>query len=294
MTRAVAGGGIVAIALSLLPLPVAAQTAAPSTPPTTGGCVLDRDVCAALGQSATPAPKAQPVVATRPGSPGHRRPSAPTTTRIVQWERRPPRPSAAIICTGDVYEDRLVVIESGEILQSKWTCIPEMPKQPDVGRQPDAGPTVTPLPEEVWERVPLPLPAWGLSPAINGMTGLPTRLWDPNGGAPVTASVDLGGFTASTTAKPVRYEWKMWDAADVANRNPTQAVVSTVPGSEAKPAGSYTYETRGDFTVTQTITWVGTSTFVGPGVNQVVDLGTTTTSSTRSYHVIEVRGVRLG
>ncbi len=285
---------VVMAALVIWALPTSALAQAPpSTPPTTAVCSTNAYVCAGLGQPNGPL-SAEPAVASPAPKEAVRRRPARRSVPIHRWERRLPRPSAAIICAGTVYEDRLVVIATGEVVQSKWTCIPVEPVEPDLARQPGPDPVPLPAPQEVWDRVPLPVPGWGISPAVNGMTGLATWLWDPNGGAPVTASVDLSGFTATTTAKPVRYEWKMWDAADVANRNPVQAVVSSVPGSAAKPAGSYTYETRGDFTVTQTITWVGTSTFTGPGVNQVVDLGTTTTRSTRSYHVIEVRGVRLG
>lgn len=268
----------------------------PSTPPTTGTCSMDVYVCAGLGQPNGPVP-AEPVAASQtPTRQAVRGRPARHTVPIYRWERRLPRPSAAMICAGSVYEDRLVIIATGEVVKSKWTCVPERPPQkaPEEPFTPEPGPVVVPPPQEIWDRVPLPVPSWGISPAINGMTGLPTWLWDANGGEPVTASVALGGFTATTTAKPVRYEWRMWDGADAANRNPGQAVVSAVPGSESKPAGSYTYETKGDFTVTQTITWTGTSTFTGPGVDQVVDLGTTTTSATRIYHVIEVRGVRLG
>lgn len=270
-----AGGVLVAVlAVSTAQPAASAQTAPSSTPPTTGVCAIRRLVCAGLGQPATPAAtEAAPVVGASPVRPASGRPVTRNSAPVSRWERRLPRPSAAIICDGAVYEDRQIDIATGEVVQSKWTCVPERPPKltPEEPRTPDS-PIVVPAPAEIWDRVPLPEPAWGISPAGDGLTGLPTQLWDPNGGVPVVASVDLAGFTATTTARPVRFEWKMWDGAHVANRNSPRSVVSSVPGSEAKPAGSYTYETRGDFTVTQTITWVGTSTLVGPGVNQVVDL----------------------
>lgn len=183
-------------------------------------------------------------------------------------------------------------METGELVGvTPQKCLPN--PRPPAEAQP-AAPVPTVPPEEIWQRVPLPQPTWGLNPGNNGLTGLDTWLWDPSGGAPVTASVDLGGFTATATAKPVKYVWRMWEPTDKPNRNPHPVVVSNVPGSAAKPAASYMYETRGDFTVTQTVTWAGTYTLVGPGVSDVVDLGTTTTSSSRTYHVIEVRGARVG
>ena len=86
----------------------------------------------------------------------------------------------------------------------------------------------------------------------------------------------------------------MWEPGDPENRNPHPVVTSRVPGTEAAPAATYTYETKGDYTVTYTVTWEGSYVFSGPGVNEVVDLGTTTTSSTRTYHVTEVRAVLRG
>lgn len=195
---------------------------------------------------------------------------------------------------GIIFQQRHVEIATGRVVDSRMTCVPTPEARPDPAPRSRPQPEVAPPPERVWSEVPLPAPAWGVNPGGNGLTGLPTRLWDPRGGAPVTATVDMGGFTATATAKPVRYEWKMWDQADKANRNPLPIVHSTVPGSEVSPAATYTYETTGDFTVTQTVTWAGAYSFVGPGVNEVVDLGTTTTSSSLTYHVIEVRGTRVG
>ncbi|MGH9164283.1 MAG: hypothetical protein ACRDZW_02070 [Acidimicrobiales bacterium] len=108
----------------------------------------------------------------------------------------------------------------------------------------------------------------------------------------MVASVDLGGFTAAATARPVKYEWKMWDPEDQPTSNPQPLVTSRVAGTEATPAATFTYETKGDFSLSLTVTWAGTYTFTGPGVNEVVDLGTTTTTASRPYHVIEVRGTR--
>ena len=81
--------------------------------------------------------------------------------------------------------------------------------------------------------------------------------------------------------------------------NPPYRVVSTQPGRAWAPggrgwppAGTYIYETKGDYTLTMTVTWTGSYTYTDPaGVVQSVDLGTTTRTATRSYQVAEVRPV---
>ena len=190
---------------------------------------------------------------------------------------------------GTLHIDRRTDLQSGRVVQQRLRCVTDPVPRP-------GGPETTPLPaaERIWSEVPLPEPAWGLSPGLDGLTGLPTHLWDPRGGAPVSTTVDLGGFTATATARPVHYEWTMWEPDDPENRNPHPIVSSLVPGRESRPAAKYTYETKGDYSVTYTVTWEGSYILAGPAVNEVVDLGTTTTSSTRRYHVTEVRAVLRG
>lgn len=278
----------------LLPSPALAQTTDPaaSTPPTTGVCAISRGaICTGLGQEGAASPP--PADATNDA-----------VTRVATHRQLPARQPSPFLwervflpvidgcIDGHLYVDRLRLRATGEVLRTTPNkCLPNPTPTggtpPAVSNEPERPPA-----ERVWSEVPLPEPTWGLNPATNGLTGLSTRLWDPSGGAQVTAAVDLGGFTATAVATPMRYEWKMWDGADIANRNPDPVVSSKVPGSEANPAATYTYESTGDFTVRQTVTWKGTYTFVGPGVNEVVDLGSTTTTSVRVYHVIEVRGTR--
>lgn len=286
--------GVLTAAMILQPqAPLAAQPSAQSTTPTTQVCSISRgSICSALGrdhpaQSDKIGPGAQTATKVATGRPSPKRQPSP-----YRRERTFLPPIDGCI-NGRVYVDRIVSRATGEtVSRTPNTCLPD--PSPSVPSEP-AERAERPAPERVWSEVPLPKPDWGLNPGKNGLTGLPTWLWDPSGGAPVNATVDLGGFTATATAKPIKYEWRMWDRADKPNRNPHPIVVSSVPGSEAKPAGTYMYETTGDFTVTLTVTWAGTYTFTGPGgVNDVVDLGTTTTSSSRPYHVIEVRGARVG
>lgn len=156
-------------------------------------------------------------------------------------------------------------------------------------------PPPPPTPDEIWADTPLPLPAFGVNPSINGLTGLPTWLWDPSGGAPVTATASIRGYTSNATARPIHYEWRMWQSGDTPNVNPFPIVGSDRPGSEATPAATYMYETHGDFTITATVTWAGTYTYSGAGVGTTTNsLGTTTRTATRAYHVDSVRAARVG
>ncbi len=262
-----------------------------STTPTTQVCSIRYgSICSGLGrdipaQPSRATPGIQAIAETGLGRRSTRKPSPYLRERTFL-------PAINGCINGQVYVDRIVSRATGETvnltpnrcLADPRTPVPTVPAQAE-----------RPPPERVWSEVPLPKPDWGLNPGKNGLTGLPTWLWDPRGSEPVNATVDLGGFTATATARPIKYEWRMWESFDKPNRNPHPVVVSSVPGSEAKPAGTYIYETTGDWTVTMTVTWAGTYTFTGPGgVNDVVDLGTTTTSSSRPYHVIEVRGARVG
>ncbi len=293
---------IVLVVLCVCP-PAAAQQAgdegSPSgaTPPTTGVCsIRDSRVCAGLG--AATADSSGEVEVVRAGASATKR--RVRTQPRIRWERssladeRGPGEFAGCIqpvtgLAGILHEDRRVDLTTGRTLQVRTVCLAD-----PIPMAPATPPTPRPPAERIWSEVPLPEPTWGLSPAIDGLTGLPTHLWDPRGGAPISASVDLGGFTATATARPVVYEWTMWEPDDPENRNPHPFVVSRIPGSESEPAATYTYETKGDYTVTQTVTWAGTYTLTGPGVNEVVDLGTTATTSSRTYHVTEVRAVLRG
>ena len=289
----------VAILVGLTPRGAGAQeSSAPSTPPTTGGCGFKDNVCTGLGSDPRTPSAAEPsaeAVSSRGPQP---RRAGSSTAPPFRWERTIPRPALATMsCTdppGTAYQERQVRVSTGELVQSRTVCVPDPSSQPPPD-QPDPVPAPIPVPappQQVWQKVPLPSPTWGVSPGAEGLAGLPTRLWDPSGGAPVVASVDLGGFTAIATARPVRYEWTMWDPADPSNANSEPMVASSVSGSATTPAASYTYETKGDYTQRLTITWAGSYSFAGPGVNEVVDLGTTTTTASRTYHVIEVRGSR--
>jgi len=202
---------------------------------------------------------------------------------------------------GVSYVDKLTNTQTGEVVGTRSGCATSATPAPNAaGNGATTAPQPPPTPAEIWARTPIATPTFGVNPD-QGLTGLPTWLWDPNGGAAVNATVQLRGYTAQATATPVRWEWTMGgQPGDTAStQNPPYRVVSTQPGRAwapggrgGPPAATYTYETRGDYTLTATVTWTGSYTYTDPaGAVQNVDLGTTTRTATRSYHVSELRPV---
>jgi hypothetical protein len=192
------------------------------------------------------------------------------------------------------YIDTVTDTRTGAIVSQTGGCEYPGSPAPGGGTTP-APPPPPPTPDEIWAATPVPLPAFGLNPSINGLTGLKTWLWDSSGGAPVTASAAVRGYTSTATASPVHYEWRMWQSGDTPNVNPDPVVVSDSPGSESQPAATYMYESHGDFTITITVTWAGTYTYTGSGVGPTTNnLGTITRTATHRYHVDSIRGARVG
>jgi hypothetical protein len=147
---------------------------------------------------------------------------------------------------------------------------------------------------EVLDRIPIPDPTIGVSP-VNGLAGARgpamTMLWDANGAAPLSVTVTIRGYTVTATAGPEEWEWDML-ASGPEGRNPSPILRATRPGTRDDPAATYTYETRGDYTITLRVRWRGAFTFSGNGVpSETRPLGTTTQESTTGYHVIEIRPV---
>ena len=199
------------------------------------------------------------------------------------------------------YVDSLTNTQTGEVVSTRSGCTTSATPAPNApGTGTTTAPEPPPTPAEIWARTPIATPTFGVNPD-QGLTGLATWLWDPNGGAAVSATVQLRGYTARATATPVRWEWTMGGRPGdtESRRNPPYRVVSTQPGRAwapggrgGPPAGTYMYETKGDYTLTLTVTWTGSYAYTDPaGGVQSVDLGTTTRTATRSYQVAEVRPV---
>lgn len=189
------------------------------------------------------------------------------------------------------YEDVLTDNASGVVLSRAQGCSPlAVPGGPAVTAPPP--PPAPPTAAEARSLVPLPAPAFGVSPIGIGRTGLPTWLWDSNGVSPRSATSTIRGYTVTSTARPIRWSWDMADTGPASVSNPPSVIISTRPGTEADPAGRYTYETLGEYGLRLTVTWGGSYTYSGNGVASVTsDLGTTTRTSTRGFAVGEIRPV---
>lgn len=253
-----------------------------------------------------------PTASTGGGSSGGSGPSGPPLTWVRTYPnvgsvRGEQAVSPGAFCLDDAgnrglsYVDNLTNTQTGEVVSTRSGCATSATPAPNApGSGTTTAPQPPPTPAEIWARTPIATPTFGVNPDI-GLTGLRTWLWDPNGGAAVNATVQLRGYTAQATATPVRWEWTMGGRpGDTESRqNPPYRVVSTQPGRAwapggrgGPPAGTYVYETRGDYTLTLTVTWTGSYTYTDPaGAVQNVDLGTTTRTATRSYQVAEVRPV---
>lgn len=148
---------------------------------------------------------------------------------------------------------------------------------------------------EVFDRIPVPTPAMSLSPRGDGLTGLPTWLWDTNGDLPRTVVASIRGWTATATASPSRWEWTMsapGEPGPASRANPPSPVSASRPGSEAFPAATYRYETPGGYTVTLRVSWTGSYTYTRPGFAPVTaPLGTSTRSASRPYTVVAISPV---
>jgi hypothetical protein len=156
-------------------------------------------------------------------------------------------------------------------------------------------PPPPPTGAEVFDRIPIPTPAWGLSPRGDGLTGLPTWLWDSNGDTPRSVVATIRGWTATATASPGRWEWTMSASGEpgpASRSNPPATVTASQPGSEASPAATYTYETPGGYTLTLRVSWSGSYTYTRPGfAATTAPLGTSTRNSTRAYTVAAISPV---
>ncbi len=58
------------------------------------------------------------------------------------------------------------------------------------------------------------------------------------------------------TAHPVKYRWDMGDG---------DLMVGSSPGTQQAPSVTYTYQTKGKYVVSLTVTWAGTYSFTGYG-----------------------------
>lgn len=152
-------------------------------------------------------------------------------------------------------------------------------------------PSSPPSPAELQGLAIAPEPVINISPDGRGMTGLPTYLWGEEPTPLTVGPLSLRGWTVTGRAEPKKWEWTLGEPGQ--GRNPDPYRMSTTPGSQESPAADYTYETKGMYTVTHTVTYDGEFTLTGPfGVTMTTGIGGITVTASRSYDVIEVRGAR--
>ncbi|WP_054048439.1 hypothetical protein [Alloactinosynnema sp. L-07] len=110
------------------------------------------------------------------------------------------------------------------------------------------------------DRLRLPAPVIGSSPASAQLVHLPTWLWLRDW-APVAASVSVPGVTATAIATPTAVEWSMGDGHAVSCAGPgTPYRVGADPGTSSPDCG-HTYTTSSalqpdlTFPVAATVRW---------------------------------------
>lgn len=135
---------------------------------------------------------------------------------------------------------------------------------------------------------PWPASTTGIDPAIDGLTGLPTRFWSTTlAAAPV--SVRVRNSTVVGTAMPLEYRWQLGDGATAS---------SSRPGTPAAPAVTHVYETKGPYDVTLEVVWqadveVSVELPSGRVLRFAHDppLQPVSIAGVRPYRVVEIRSV---
>jgi hypothetical protein len=146
----------------------------------------------------------------------------------------------------------------------------------------------------------LPAPAIGISPASEGITGAPVRLWAagiPDGWVALPAAA-LDGKRVEIEVRPTGFAW---DAGDTGTAAPPSTYETPHAGSPSSPAVEHVYETKssvgrpgeGVYTISVAVTWERRYRVVGVAdpCNDWCDLGPGRTSASMPYRVAEVRAV---
>ena len=135
-----------------------------------------------------------------------------------------------------------------------------------------------------WE----PLVSAGIeaNPDTQGLTGLSSWFWLSNPTTalpPLTAAVN--GYAVTASASISSYTWTFGDG---------NSASAYSPGSASDPAATYTYETKGGYTVSVIAHYVGSYTITGFGLApQTFPLDIDVTMGTLSYGVQEIRSVLI-
>jgi hypothetical protein len=129
----------------------------------------------------------------------------------------------------------------------------------------------------------LPSPAFAVNPSTVGITQLPSWFWVTGGRAPITVTVNINGYSITTTATPVAFEWNFGDGSTGS---------SAAAGSESYPAVTHTYHYKGTYIVSLSIDYSGTFFYNGPGGTGTESLGNYVQPGAGTPYVVqEVRSV---
>ncbi len=274
-----------------------AQTGPESPPPTAGGFLNKTGVGAGVGGPGGPsqdpggAQGGSSTGSSGGGSGSSNSGGSSTQPRVVRtWGGGfgPDYPSENTICTtGDGQQGTRYIDTSYDPITGQQIGTPvsgcAVRGSGSGGAEP-APPPPPPTAAEVWHTAPLPTPNCQYNPATTGLTGLATWGWAENPGT-VTADSTIRGYTVHATADPTQYRWQWGDGGED---------TSSDPGSPDHPAVQHLYRTMGDYTISCEVSWSGSYTFEGPGSPpQTNDLGTSTSNADWSYHVPEIRSVRV-
>jgi len=155
------------------------------------------------------------------------------------------------------------------------------------GRQTPGKPSVRvvppPSPGVVWAQLALPTPVLHIDPATVGITQLASWFWLTGVGQTLFVTADIDGYSVTTEASPVAYEWQFGDGA---------TATSGMPGTLAGPSATHVYSDKGTYTVRVMIEYSGSYTYSGAAGTGTVALGDyDDTAASAPYVVQEVRSV---
>lgn len=156
------------------------------------------------------------------------------------------------------------------------------------GAAAQAAPPPPPTQQEVlqtdtsWE--PLESSGIQVNPGTLGLTGLACWFWLANGQTALpTISAAVGGYSVSASMSISSYTWVFGDG---------DTATAYAPGNESDPAVTYTYQSKGLYTVSVIAHYVGSYTYVNAaGVAVTEPLAVDVTMGTLSYGVQEARSV---
>jgi hypothetical protein len=178
-----------------------------------------------------------------------------------------------------VQHDRTTEPPTITVLQR--TCFPPETAPAVEPAPPPAPPTLGEITAVAQRRVVAP--TVGISPDLDGLTGLETWFWY-QGESEFTVPTSIRGYSVTATMHVARFLWYTGE----------ELLGSPVPGSPTAPAARWVYETKGGYTVYVQAVWEGTWSFTGWGASASGDLATIRATGSRPYTVNEVRSVLTG